>query len=84
MKKAKIVKALPVAIYSIQFLYDETDTPRCVETANDGRLPDFMSMNLFGHQVAESKLLDEIDKERLASFCRAYLAKLERLKESHA
>ena len=72
--RVEIVKALPIATYSLQFWFDKEMRPNLTETANDGELPDNLNMISFGIDTAHSKLLSKEDKKRFAKFCETYLA----------
>lgn len=61
------------AIYSIQFYKNKQGTLNMLETCQGGRLDDWLSMDLFGDYIAESKLLNKKEKNSFAIFCKAFI-----------
>lgn len=67
--------------YSLQFWFDRRGTPCLTTTSNpseEKELKDitFSDMNIFGMHVADSKLLDEEDKNMLEVFCKSFLSQI--------
>lgn len=61
-------------ILTLQFYRDDEGTLCLLQTNKDGTLgDDFLSMGLFGTELANSELLDHSDLRGLRSFCNQFI-----------